>query len=58
MPFGLAMVPATSWMATIFAPASWKIRAAALPTLPKPWIATRAPSIGMPRRFRASRATT
>ena len=52
------MEPPTSWMATMRAPLAWNTRAAALPTLPKPWMATRAPSIFIPRWRIASRATT
>ena len=45
-------------MATIFAPAPWKMRAAASPTFPKPCTAMRAPSMGMPSFFMASAPVT
>ena len=58
MPAVLTTVPLTSWIATIFAPASKKILAAALPTLPKPCTAIRAPSSFTPTfRMAASPVT-
>jgi hypothetical protein len=40
------------------APWSWKVRAAALPTLPKPWRMTRLPSTGRPILAAAAAAVT
>jgi len=50
------MPPWMSDTATIFAPASWHIRAAIEPTLPKPWTTMRLPGSFRPRSGAASRA--
>ena len=43
-PFKSTMPPETSEIAITFMPSSWHTNAAYLPTFPKPWIATVAPS--------------
>ena len=55
MPFGMTMPPAMSETAMIFAPASWHMRAAIEPTLPKPWTTIRLPASVKPRSGAASR---
>ena len=55
IPFGLTMPPSMSETAMIFAPASWHMRAAIEPTLPKPWTTIRLPASVKPRSGAASR---
>ena len=57
-PAGFQTPPSASLTATIRQPRRARAAAAWLPTLPKPWIATRAPRSGIPIAPAASRATT
>jgi hypothetical protein len=47
-----------SLTATTRMPADASRKLSGPPTLPKPWMATRAPAIGRPRRWNAERAAT